>query len=110
MIFGAQVLEWTTEMDVIYLPVLGEISAWQLTFISVGLPGFLIAGLFLTIAEPKRTGRTLESQSVPSWSQIIAYIISKRSVYAAIILGNSSVDHCALWSAIMGANDAAKGL
>jgi MFS family permease len=91
MIFGAQVLEWTTEMDVIYFPILGEISAWQLTFISVGLPGFLIAGLFLTIAEPKRTGRGLESQSVPSWSQIIQYIISKRSVYAAIILGNSAL-------------------
>ena len=91
MIFGAQVLEWTMEMDAIYFPLLGEISAWQLTFIAVGLPGFLIAGLFLTIREPIRTGRTLDSQSVPTWSSIVKYIMGNKSIYAAIILGNSTL-------------------
>ena len=89
MIFGAQVLHWASGTDTIYFPILGEVSAWQLTFIVVGLPGFLIAGLFLTIREPPRIGGNQNSNSVPPWTQIISHIRKNKTVYSAIIIGNS---------------------
>ena len=90
MIFGAQVLDWTSQMDnVIIFPLIGEIAPWQLTFIAVGLPGILIAGLFLTIREPQRKIQESESIEVPSFSKIIQYIKNNWEVYGAIIIGNS---------------------
>ena len=90
MIFGAQVLDWTSQMDnVIIFPLIGEIAPWQLTFIAVGLPGILIAGLFLTIREPQRKIQESESIEVPSFSKVIQYIKNNWEVYGAIIIGNS---------------------
>ena len=90
MIFGAQVLDWTSQMDnVIIFPMIGEIAPWQLTFIAVGLPGILIAGLFLTIREPQRKIQESESIEVPSFSKVIQYIKNNWEVYGAIIIGNS---------------------
>ena len=89
MIFGAQVLEWTSRMDDLTFPLIGYLAPWQLTFIAVGLPGIIVAALFLTIREPVRVGRLAESKSILSWPQIIDYISKNRQIYVAIILGNS---------------------
>ena len=90
MIFGAQVLDWTSQMDnLIIFPLIGEIAPWQLTFIAVGLPGILLAGLFLTIREPQRKIQESESIEVPSFSKVIQYIKNNWEVYGAIIIGNS---------------------
>ena len=37
------------------LPFVGDIRPWQRVFVAVGLPGFLLALLALTIREPRRT-------------------------------------------------------
>ena len=89
MIFGAQVLEWTSQMDDLTFPLVGYLAPWQITFIAVGLPGIVVAALFLTIREPIRTGRLSEEKALLSWSQIAAYISRNRQIYVAIILGNS---------------------
>ena len=90
MIFGAQVLDWTSQMDSnIVLPIIGEVAPWQLTFIAVGLPGILVACLFLTIREPKRRIKEIESNEAPSFKKIAEYIKNNWQVYGAIIIGNS---------------------
>lgn len=89
MIFGAQVLEWTAQMDDLVFPLVGYLAPWQITFIAVGLPGIVVAALFLTIREPIRTGRVSKDQTVLSWPEIVAYIRKNRQIYVAIILGNS---------------------
>jgi MFS family permease len=90
MIFGAQVLDWTSQMDSNFiLPLVGEVAPWQLTFIAVGLPGILVACLFLTIREPKRRIQEIESQEAPSFKKIAEYIKNNWQVYGAIIIGNS---------------------
>ena len=90
MIFGAQVLDWTSQMDSnIVLPLVGEVAPWQLTFIAVGLPGILVACLFLTIREPKRRIKEIESNEAPSFKKIAEYIKNNWQVYGAIIIGNS---------------------
>ena len=90
MIFGAQVLDWASQMDSnITLPIIGEVAPWQLTFIAVGLPGILVACLFLTIREPKRKIKEIESDEAPSFKKIAEYIKNNWQVYGAIIIGNS---------------------
>ena len=90
MIFGAQVLDWTSQMDSNFiLPLVGEVAPWQLTFIAVGLPGILVACLFLTIREPKRRIQEIESQEAPPFKKIAEYIKNNWQVYGAIIIGNS---------------------
>ena len=42
--------------DVIMLPLLGELSAWQVTFIIVSIPGLLLVPLMATVKEPFRQG------------------------------------------------------
>lgn len=36
------------------LPLIGQVHAWQITFIAVGLPGLLVAGLLSLMNEPDR--------------------------------------------------------
>lgn len=40
---GASVLAWSSTVEQISLPILGDVKPWQLAFIVVGLPGLLIA-------------------------------------------------------------------
>ena len=40
----------------IIVPLVGELRPWQLTFLTVGIPGFLVSVLAMTIREPVRTG------------------------------------------------------
>ena len=72
MIFGAQVLDWTSQMDNNFiLPLVGEVAPWQLTFIAVGLPGILVAGLFLTIREPNVKFQKLIQKKFPPLKRLL---------------------------------------
>ena len=53
-IIGGFVLEVVQQGQPLTLPVVGELRPWQQTFVYVGLPGLLLAVVFLFIREPKR--------------------------------------------------------
>ena len=53
-LFSATVLVWAKSNPGMSLPLVGPIAAWQLAFIAVGLPGFMLAVLFFVLREPKR--------------------------------------------------------
>ena len=86
MIAGAAVLDWTQQVDVIALPLIGAVAPWQFTFIAVGLPGIFIAALFLTIREPARKGR-VQAVEVPPWRDVGAYLWANKRLYMALHLG-----------------------
>ena len=58
-IVGGQVIQ-ALEASPLTIPVLGELKSWQALFFIVGLPGILIALLMVTVAEPKRLGKSSE--------------------------------------------------
>ena len=87
MIAGAEVLDWSREVDEVSLPIVGVVAPWQATFIAVGLPGVLIAGLLATIREPKRKGRLGALTDVPGWRAVLRYMWQRKKVYAALHLG-----------------------
>jgi len=48
------IIKWARTVGEVTLPVFGEIATWQFIFIVVGLPGFVIALIFLLLREPPR--------------------------------------------------------
>lgn len=56
-ILGGMVVGMVSSVgDTIALPLLGELSAWQMTFIVVSIPGLLLVALMATVKEPFRRG------------------------------------------------------
>jgi sugar phosphate permease len=87
MIAGAEVLDWSREAQEVSLPIVGVVAPWQATFIAVGLPGILIAGLLATIREPKRKGREGALTELPGWRVVLNYMWQRKKLYAALHLG-----------------------
>jgi len=61
MLVGGIVTNAVANSPPVELPLFGPVRAWQLTFFWVALPGLVIALLMITVREPVRRGRTLES-------------------------------------------------
>ena len=55
-ILGGLVIRSTSGQEHFILPLLGAMRSWQIVFFVVGLPGFLMSLLLLTIREPERQG------------------------------------------------------
>lgn len=53
-IVGGAVVQAVTKMPPVDVPLLGVMAPWRMAFLVVGLPGFVIALLLLTIKEPRR--------------------------------------------------------
>ena len=75
MILGAYVLDLTSGREAIYIPLIGSLAPWQITFIIVSLPGIIITGLLLTVKEPKRKNIKSNSEKIPSWSEVISFML-----------------------------------
>jgi len=56
MIIGGAVIGYAKSLARIAIWGVGDVSAWQFSFIVIGLPGLLLALLIFTIAEPYRRG------------------------------------------------------
>lgn len=56
MILGGAVIGYARGLDEIAIWGLGDLAAWQFTFIVIGLPGLVLALLIFTIREPLRRG------------------------------------------------------
>lgn len=53
---GGAIVQFFAAQPPVDLPVIGRVVPWQLAFITVGLPGLLVAALMLTVREPPRRG------------------------------------------------------
>jgi MFS family permease len=53
-IIGAAVIQLVTSAGTLTLPLIGEVRAWQATFMIVGLPGLVIAAVLAMMPEPAR--------------------------------------------------------
>lgn len=54
LMIGGVVIHWANSAGPITLPILGAVQTWQIAFIIVSLPGFLILALMLGVSEPRR--------------------------------------------------------
>ncbi len=76
LIVGGLVIQWANGVGNIVLPLIGEVFAWQLVFLCVGLPGLLLVPLMFTIKEPprKRMASQLQLAQQPQQAPLSAVV------------------------------------
>lgn len=88
LILGAEVIDWTRNQEQLSMPVIGQLEAWQFTFIAVGLPGVLVAAALASIPEPKRIQLHVDAASGHmTWREVWQRMLSNLRVYVALLLG-----------------------
>lgn len=68
-----------------WLPIVGPIRPWQLVFILVGLPGIAVAGLLLTVRDPRRVRP--ETALEPSGPSLVPYVLTHLRTFATLGIG-----------------------
>lgn len=81
---SAAVLTWAKSEFSISLPVLGSVAPWQFTFFIVGLPGIVIAAMFLTLREPARQ-KTAGVEVKPQFGVMLRHVFSRLNIYASFV-------------------------
>jgi MFS family permease len=66
LLVGGSVVDATTRLPSMDLPVLGTIASWRLTFLIVGAPGLLVGLWVYTLREPVRRNLLLTGDGRPS--------------------------------------------
>jgi MFS family permease len=94
LLAGGAAIAWISSWPSISLPLIGELYDWQLVFIVVGLPGFIVAALMMTVTEPIRrgiavTGPNGQPQSIPI-REVVRYLLQHRTTYAPMFIGVAS--------------------
>lgn len=85
-IFGGLAVGYAMSQAVMQLPLFGELAAWQMAFIVVGLPGFVLALLLLTVREPARREQSASRQH-PSFRDCLRYLGAHRAAYGSLMIG-----------------------
>lgn len=73
------------------LPLIGHVSAWQMTFISVGAPGLIIVALLAFIKEPERRvdRDPIPAETDSSLREFWEYLKRHRRIYIGVMGANS---------------------
>ena len=104
-ILGGAIYQYFDALDTLVLPLVGEVRPWQMTFIVVGAPGFIVTLMLLAVKEPKRLGLVAKQESteqdgsvqsstdnsgaVLPLTEVLAYTKKHWQVYTSIFLGVS---------------------
>ncbi|MEM1261733.1 MAG: MFS transporter [Pseudomonadota bacterium] len=81
---SASVITWAKTVPEISVPMIGTVAPWQLTFFIVGVPGLLLALLFLTLREPKRQVE-IKQDSGGTFSMLLHHVGQRWFVYLSFL-------------------------
>lgn len=96
-LIGGGVIGYLTHLGPTAWPVFGVLQPWQAAFVLVGLPGFLLAALLLTVREPERR----EVAAAPVGTAASAYMAARWRAYGTVIVGatcNLALATLAFWN------------
>jgi MFS family permease len=85
-ILGGLVIRALAGSPAMALPLFGVVRSWQAMFIIVGLPGFLLALLILTVREPRRTGQAQPAAAGANRMAALTFFRT-RAVYLTFVFG-----------------------
>ena len=89
---GGFLIAQLADLGPITLPLLGLVKPWQMAFIAVAIPSFLLLGLMATVREPPRQDVQSQRQvggASASSSEIIKFIRENWGVLGPIFIGFS---------------------
>lgn len=81
---GGWVVGIAAEQATWSIPLVGDLRAWQVVFLFVGLPGLVVALLMLTVREPERG--TPVGKSLP-YSSLFAYMRANARTFSCVLVG-----------------------
>ena len=84
-LLSAAVLQWAKTVDNISFPVVGQVAPWQFTFLVVGLPGLLLALVFLFMREPKRQKPRGDTGGGSNLHNMLAHVGRDWSLYLPFV-------------------------
>jgi MFS family permease len=94
--FGGPLVEWIETLPPLVLPGLGPMAPWQMAFLFVGAPGFVLALLMFTIREPVRQDqvkRELRADAAghASLAAAFAFIRTRWRAFGTLFIGSAAV-------------------
>jgi MFS family permease len=88
LIIGGSILEATSHLALLHIPILATLYPWQMTFLIVGMPGLCIAGLMRTVREPARRRNPVDTPETRARIRdTMHFMLVHRRAYAGHILG-----------------------
>lgn len=100
---GAFLVERLDRPGFVMLPIVGAVHPWQTVFLWVGLPGLLIAGLALTMREPRVQERQVKRTAEPPFADVLRYVRQHARTIGGMSIGyalSASVNYgIAFWLA-----------
>lgn len=81
---GGWVIGIAAEQQTWTIPLVGELRAWQVVFLFVGLPGLLVALLMLTVREPERT---VSARKTIPYRSLLSYMWANARTFACVLIG-----------------------
>jgi len=105
LMVGGAIIYYVSQLGEIVLPAIGHVSTWQLVFLSVSLPGTLLAFTVFTIPEPARRDRHQTAQSAQSYRRayvdLFAFVKARPRFfcchYIGFTLATAALTGCASW-------------
>ena len=86
---GGWVYEYMTRQDFSGAELLSQMQPWQMTFVAVGLPGFLVVILLVLMKEPARVSQSKLEDSPLPLTEVFFYIKQHWQAYTSLVLGVS---------------------
>ena len=88
-IIGGAVVGRLATQPPLQLPLIGELAAWHVTFLVVGLPGLLVALWVATLQEPARRVAAQDARAAIPLGEALAFLRGNASFFSAHFLGFS---------------------
>lgn len=89
-IVGGQVVGALASRPPLQLPLVGELAAWHLTFLVVGVPGLVLAAWAWTLREPPRRGVAANGDAAaPAARDALAFLRANAGTFVPHFLGFS---------------------
>jgi MFS family permease len=89
LILGGEIIGAVEKMPPVTLPFVGELGAWHLVFLIIGLPGLLVALWVSTLREPVRTGvvKSGTDTSALPFSQVVKFVTDHPLMSISLFVG-----------------------
>ena len=84
---GGWLFDRLSTMDFSHIPLISDMHAWQLTFVVVGLPGFIVVLLLFFVREPVRHQTLQQTENPPPLREVIAYMRQRWQAFSSLIFG-----------------------
>ena len=95
-LFGGPLVQYIGTLPPMHIPGFGELAAWQMSFLYIGVPGFVLAALMFTIREPQRQDQVLRGlgtsdQGRASLRDAFRFIRQRWRAFGALFVGSAAV-------------------